>query len=88
MPRLPVPHTKGITQVLRGVTPEIAKLARRAHDQGYRVTRTNSGHLKVSTPEDHSPPQCAFMPGTTSDRLSPQRVKVKLRNIGVTFPKN
>lgn len=77
------PSVKDINRVLRGASPEIRKLLKTAHDQGYVVCPTNGKHYKVMTPPHWSEKKTVFSPGTPSDIRGLQIVKRKLRHIGV-----
>lgn len=58
---------------------EMARLIRDLEDQGYEVTRRKSGHWCVR--KDGTGP-AVFMPFSTSDFRSIERVHVKLKKIG------
>ncbi len=79
----PPPKSADIHQVLKGTTRDLRDMMLKVHKQGFTVTRTNSGHLMIRTPADSRPKLTAFAPCTPSDRISLQRVKAKLRKMGV-----
>lgn len=78
-------NKEDIGAVLRGANPEIKKMLRAAHDQGFVVTRTNNNHYKVSTPAHYREQSSCFAPKTPSDVRGYHRVMAKLRNLGVKF---
>lgn len=72
-----------INHILKPARPEIREILRAAHDQKFTVRRTRNNHYSIATPPGVEPKQTVFSPSTPSDRKSVQRVKVKLRRIGV-----
>lgn len=80
-----------VRRLARGASPAIKELLMTAHEQGFEVGRTNSGHYKVVVPRARLSPgdrATVYLPGTTSDRRSVYRCVVKLKRIGVKFPKS
>lgn len=75
-----------INRLLKRTSPEIRKVLRLAHDQGFQVSYARSGHYKVTTPEHWDEKVTVFAPKTPSDRRSVHRVVQKLRRIGVKVP--
>lgn len=75
-----------INKLLRGTNPEIRKLLRFAHDQGFVIGHTRSQHFSVTTPPGVSPSTTVFTPRTPSDTRGLHRVVAKLRRIGVRVP--
>ena len=83
MPITPPTSSNNINRILRAARPEVRAVLRAAHDQKYLVRHTSGGHYAISTPPGTHPKQTVFSPSTPSDRKSVQRVKAKLRHIGV-----
>jgi hypothetical protein len=77
---------RDINRILRGASPEIRKMLKAAHDQGYVVQSTNSQHYKVVTPSSCTEKKTVFSPSTPSDTRGLHIVRRKLRHIGVQFP--
>lgn len=84
-PAPPLPR-EDIATVLRGAHPEIRKLLRLAHDQGFQVLATKGNHYKVMTPKHWREKESVFSPKTPSDIRGIHRVARKLRHLGVNIP--
>jgi hypothetical protein len=74
-----------INKILKGASPEIRALLKKAHAQDFTVVPTSGGHFKVSTPRGVRPMRSEFSPKTPSDTRGLHRVRSKLRKIGVEF---
>lgn len=78
--------SQSIDRVLKGAHPEIARLMRAVHSQGFRVTLTGRKHFKVLSPPDIEPKAMMFAPKTPSAYSSIANTKSALRRIGVRIP--
>lgn len=74
-----------INKIIKGVAPQIASLLRVAHEQRFRVNKTNGGHVRVRTPEHWQNQQVAFCPATPSEYRATENTRRKLKHIGVKF---
>ena len=74
-----------IHRILKHAHPDIKPLLMTAHEQEFRIKRTNNGHFQIMTPSHFREKLIRYAPGTPSDIRSVPRVKAKLRHIGVKF---
>lgn len=77
-----------INRVIQGAHPEIRKLLKLAHCQGYRVSLTGGHHYKITTPAHYREAATVFSPSTPSDIRGIRNVRQKLRHIGVDIPRS
>lgn len=75
-----------INVILKHTHPDIRRVLRMAHDQGFRVSVTRGHHFKIMTPEHWDEKATVFAPKTPSDIRGVHRVVQKLRRIGVDVP--
>lgn len=79
----PPPQADDIHRILRGSNRDIRDLMLVVHHQQFKVSRTRNNHYKISTPDHFRTKESVFAPYSPSDVRSLERVRAKLRRIGV-----
>lgn len=80
-----------IAKVLKGVSPRMRPLLRAAHEQRFRVSKTNGGHVRVASRRravvgERVRGGVVIVPATPSDYRSLGNTRAALRRLGVQLP--